>query len=372
MASISRRHRRRAAFRRRTPPGAPPGTLVPDAAAPPVCEMHVLAYGPEGFEERRLTDPRQVRELRGKWPVTWVNVDGVGDAALVQQLGELFHLHRLALEDVLHVHQRAKAEAYAGYYFVVARMPCPTADWLTEQVSLFFGENFVLTFQERPGGDCLDPVRLRIRSGLGRTRTARPDYLVYALLDSIVDHYFPLVEECGERLDALESDVMAGSSRGAMPRIHAIRGDLLAIRRAIWPLRDAINTLLRDTSPLVSDETRVYLRDVHDHTIQILDLVDNYRDTVTGITEVHLASVSQRTNEIMKVLTIIATIFIPLTFIVGVYGMNFDPDRSPWNMPELRWYWGYVLVWLVMIAATAAMLVYFYRKGWMGRDDRNP
>jgi len=359
-------------FHRRTEPGAPPGTLVPEPGAPP-SRVDVMAYGPEGAMERTLERLDELPAILAKWPVVWINVDGVGDAATVSALGQLLHLHRLALEDVLHVHQRAKAEPYGDHYFVVARMPVPHSPWESEQISIFFGANFVLTFQERPGGDCLDPVRVRIRAGWGHPRALRPDYLVYALLDSIVDHYFPFVETCGERLDDLEDVDLTALDRPLaefVAQIHRIKRDLLAVRRVVWPLRDALNTLLRDQTALVADETRVYLRDVHDHTIQIIDLVESYRDIASGVTEIYLAAVSLRTNDIMKVLTIISTIFIPLTFLVGVYGMNFNTDRSPWNMPELNWYWGYPLIWLIMLAIAAAMLVSFWRRGWIGRPQR--
>lgn len=326
--------------------------------------MHLLAFGPDGYEEQWLDEPRAVQPFLLRWPVTWVNVDGVGDAALVAELGALFGLHRLALEDVLHVHQRAKAEPYGSYYFVVGRMPSRDDVRGTEQISFFFGERFVLTFQERPGGDCLDAVRTRIRSGWGRARCARPDCLFHALLDVIVDQYFPLVEDCGERLDVLEADVFEAPSAGVMPRIHAVKRDLLTVRRAMWPLRDAINGLLRDPGPLIGEETRVYLRDVHDHAIQIVDLVESYRDIASGLTEVYLSAVSQRTNEIVKVLTVISTLFIPLTFIAGVYGMNFDRSASPWNMPELGWPLGYPLVLLLMALVATAFALFFWRRGW--------
>ncbi len=371
MAGKSKRARpRRAAFRRRTEPGAPPGTLVPDPHARP-SQIQILAYGPEAFEERPLHELNELSHLLERWPVTWINVEGVGDAAMIGALGQILRLHRLALEDVLHVHQRAKAEPYGDHYFLVARMPSPEHPWDTEQISFFLGPRFVLTFQEGAAGDCLDPVRARIRAGWGR-RTARPDYLVYALLDSIVDHYFPLVERCGERLDALEDlETVAPGRRlpNIMPELHRIKRDLLAIRRVIWPLRDAINALLRDSTPLIVDETRVYLRDVHDHTVQIIDLVESYRDISAGIADVYLASVSQRTNEIMKVLTIISTLFIPLTFIAGVYGMNFSHEASPLNMPELYWYWGYPAIWSVMLLTAAGLVLFFYRRGWLGGKD---
>jgi magnesium transporter len=360
-------HHRRPHFQRRTEPGAPPGTLVSDPNAPRG-HVHLLAFDADHFEEAQITEGHTLSGYLQRWPVTWLNVDGLGDAALIAELGREFRLHKLALEDVLHVHQRAKAESYGDHYFLVARMPLAEQPTQTEQISFFFGERFVLTFQEHSGGDCLDAIRNRIRSGWGRGRLLRPDYLVYAILDAIVDHYFPVVESCGERLDELEETLAAERSSGVILGIHSIKRNLVAIRRVIWPLRDAVNTLLRESSPLIADETRIYLRDVHDHTVQMIDLVESYRDLSSSITEVQLARVNQRTNEIMKVLTIIATIFIPLSFIVGVYGMNFDSRASPWNMPELGWYWGYPMVWLILLGAAGGMLSYFHRRGWLRRD----
>jgi magnesium transporter len=375
-AKTRRRHDRLAReLARRPKPGTPPGTLHPPPEAPP-SEITVLAYGPAGHDEVRLAGRGDLARLPGlleKWPVTWVNVEGLGDAETLAELGRIFDLHRLALEDVLHPHQRAKAEPYADSYFIVARMPIRDRPWETEQVSIFLGKRYVLTFQEGPHGDPLDPIRARIRSDVLAAH-ARPDYLVHAILDTIVDHYFPLLEQCGERLDELE-ELEAGASGavpGLMSGVHAVKRDLLTIRRIAWPLRDALNVLLRDPTPLIADETRVYLRDVQDHTVQIVDLVETYRDIASGITEVYLANVSQRTNEIMKVLTIIATIFIPLTFIVGVYGMNFDYSVSPFNMPELHWYYAYPLLWLVMLLIAGAMLVFFWYRGWLGQRKEKP
>ena len=377
MSAKTRRHHRRLAreFARRPAPGAPPGTLQPPPEAPP-SEITVLAYGPAGHEEVRLAGCAGLARLPAlleRWPVTWVNVEGLGDANALAELGRIFNLHRLALEDVLHPHQRAKAEPYADSYFIVARMPIRERPWETEQVSIFLGARYVLTFQEGPRGDPLDPVRARIRSGALGAR-ARPDYLVHAIIDTIVDHYFPLLEQCGERLDALE-ELEAGAT-GPVPAlmagVHAVKCDLLTVRRIAWPLRDALNALLRDPTPLIGDETRVYLRDVQDHTVQIVDLVETYRDIASGITEVYLANVGQRTNEIMKVLTIISTIFIPLTFIAGVYGMNFDYSASRFNMPELHSYLGYPLLWLVMLLIAGGMLVLFWRRGWLGERKEQP
>lgn len=362
--SKSRRRRRRAAdFHRRTLPGAPPGILVPDVEAGP-SDIRVLAYGPDGHVEEPLRRIDEIPKYLSGWPVTWINVDGVGDTTVVSQIGKFFGFHPLALEDVVHVHQRAKSEQYGPHLFVVARMPIRGGGWQTEQISIFVGDRFVVTFQEHAGGDCLDPVRVRIRTGVSRLRCSGPDYLLYSILDALIDNYFPLIEECGDRLDAIESELLTEKCRDVMPLLQDVKHDLLSVRRTMWPLRDALNALLRDGTTQISPETRIYLRDCHDHTIQIVDLLESYRDITSGLTDVYLSTVSQRTNEIMKVLTIISTIFIPLSFVAGVWGMNFDPDASPWNMPELRWWLGYPLALLVMALVSGGQLLYFWRKGW--------
>ncbi len=314
-SKAKRRRHRRAAFQRRTEPGAPPGFLVPEPGAPPP-RITAFAFGGEGgCIERPITNASEIRPLLDRWLVTWINVDGLGDTTVINELGELFGLHRLALEDVVHTHQRAKAESYGNVYFLVARMPHVGPEWGTEQVSLFIGRNFVLTFQERAHGDCLDSVRQRIRAGLLSTRASAAGYLAYCILDAIVDNYFPLVEACGDRLDVLEDEVLDQGGHDVMARIHHIKRELQQVRRAVWPLREAFNTLLRDQTPLISEETRVYLRDCHDHTIQIVDLLETYRDIASGLSDVYLSTLSNRTNEIMKVLTIISTIFILPLFI---------------------------------------------------------
>ena len=356
----------------RPPAGSAPGTLTPDPKAKPP-RIRVIAYGPESITEHPLREPDQIAELMGRSPVTWIDVDGLGDARIVGRIGELIGLHKLSLADVVHVNQRPKLEDYGNYLFLVARMPCGEADngaLATEQVSICLGPNFVVTFQERQiPGDCFDPVRDRLRRAIGRIRRSGADHLAYALLDAVIDAYFPVVEEIGERIDTLEEAVLGVPTPEVLQQIHRVRRDLIAVRRAAWPLREAVNTLLRDPSPLVADETRVYLRDCHDHTIQIIDLVESYRDLESALMDVYLSMVSYRLNEIMKVLTIIATIFIPLTFIVGLYGMNFDTS-SPWNMPELGWRYGYPAVLLVMAVIAGGMLVFFRRRGWLGGSAR--
>ena len=353
------------AFRRRTPPGAPPGTLVTDPSAPrPV--MTVLGYGPQEFVEQDVSDPQQTRDFLGKWPVVWINVEGIGDAGTVSKLGELFGLHRLALEDVLHTHQRPKVEQYGDHLFIVTRMPRLGEQLETEQLSLFLGKNFVLTFQEGMPGDCLEAIRERIRKKGGRIRDAGVDYLAYALLDAVVDAYFPILEQYGERLEEVEDEIDHKAASDTVARIHAIKRDLLTLRRAAWPQRETFSTLLREETPRISAETRLYFRDCYDHVVQIIDLIETYRELGADLTDIYLSTVSNRTNEIMRVLTVIATIFIPLTFISSIYGMNFNTAISPWNMPELNWYWGYPLALLLMLGVAAGQLLFFRRHGWLG------
>jgi magnesium transporter len=304
--------------------------------------------------------PGYIRQHR----VTWINVDGLGDAKTIKRLGELFNLHTLALEDVVNVHQRAKVEDYGSQLFVVVRMPRGTERVETEQLSLFLGENFVITFQDLPG-DCLDPVRQRIRKSSGRTRKENADYLAYALIDAVVDSYFPIVERIADRLDGLEDQITAHQSPEQNAIIHQLRNELLLLRRAIRPHRDAVNELVRDEHPLVRDETRVFLRDCYDHTSQLVDLLEVYREMAASLRDYYLSIVSNRMNDIMKVLTIIATIFIPLSFIAGLYGMNFDTDL-PGNMPELGWPYGYMVALSLMLAVAIGLIVFFRRRGWIG------
>jgi magnesium transporter len=350
---------------RRMPPGTPPGTLMPVDLAAPHPLIRLMAYGPEEMIEQEVRNPRDVRAVLGQWPVMWVHVEGLGDIETIRTLGEIFALHGLALEDVIDVHQRPKVEEYGQYLYLVARMAVAGDQLETDQFSLFLSPHFVLSFDEHPG-DCFDPVRERIRHKRGRMRDAGADYLAYALLDAIVDAYFPILEEYGERLDMLEDEVVAQPDHNIVARIHEVKRDLLTLRRAIWPQREAMNVLLRDITPLITDETRVYLRDCYDHTVQLMDLVETYRELGADLMDVYLSSVSNRTNEVMRVLTVIAVIFIPLTFIAGVYGMNFNPETSPWNMPELNWYWGYPFSLALMALIVIGQLAFFWRRGWLG------
>lgn len=342
---------------RRTPPGTSPGTISVDPQAPPPV-IRVLAYDAGRVLERTLKNVEELVPLVPDWPVLWVDVTGLGDAATIARLGEIFHLHPLALEDVVNVHQRAKVEDYQDYLFLVARSVELTDRLETEQLSIFLGKTFVLTFQERPG-DCFDPLRQRIRTNLGVVRSRGTDYLVYALLDAVVDAYYPVLEEYSDRIEALDEVVSDHRTAETVRRIHNLRIDLLALRRAIWPHRELLNALVRDPYPLVNRMTHFYLRDCFDHVVQIIDLVETYREMCSDLTDYALMTASNRLNEVMKVLTIIATLFIPLSFIASWYGMNF-------KMPELEWRWGYPYVATLMGAVALGLLGYFWRRGWIG------
>ncbi len=363
LAKVQRHLRRSLNQRRRSKPGTPPGTVQPDTNAVPT-QIRVMAFSASALHETALQSVDQLRPLLQHWPVIWIDVTGLGNAETVNQLGQLFSLHPLALEDVVNVHQRAKLEQYKDHLFIVARMCNPEDQSATEQISLFLKDGVLLTFQERPG-DCWNPVRDRIRQARGRLRSSAADYLAYALIDSIIDSYFPVVDQLSDQLDNLDEEVTARVHISQMQRVHALRGQLLALRRSIRPHREMINELTRAEVNIITDETRVFFRDCYDHVIQVIDMVDTYRELTADVRDFYMSSVSNRMNEIMKVLTIIATIFMPLSFIAGVYGMNFDGSVSPWNMPELHWAFGYPMALGSMVVTAIGFLWFFKRKGWI-------
>jgi magnesium transporter len=361
---VRRKQRQRQRPRRRTVPGTPPGTITVDPQAE-ASKLHILAYGRDDYTEKSVTQVSEIRQYLGRYPVVWVNVDGLGDLAMLMQLAELFELHPLAMEDVVNVHQRAKVEPFGNRTFLVSRMVRLGESLEPEQISLFVGPNFVVSFQEQAGWDCLESVRERIRRRVTRIREAGPGYLAYSLLDAVVDNFFPVLEAYGERLEDLEDRIIVAPDRSAIAEVHQVKRELLTIRRSIWPQREALNVLVRDEVPNFEHDTRIYLRDVYDHAVRIIDLVETYREICSDLMDLYLSSVSNRMNEVMRVLTVISTLFIPLTFIAGLYGMNFDPDSSPWNMPELRWYFGYPLCIALMVLISAAQFWFFWRKGWI-------
>ncbi len=351
--------------RRRSSPGTAPGTLVadPEAVAP---RIHVASYDETGIEELEDTDVATAIAMRGRHKVLWIDVSGLADLGVIEAIGKAFDLHSLALEDVVNSHQRPKVEDFEHLIFMVARMLVPGRGVDTEQVSMFLGKDFLITFQEQRG-DCLSPVRERMRRDRTRLRQEGPDYLAYALIDAVIDGYYPVLEAYGEEIEALEDEVLANPDPSQIDRLHQVKRDLLALRRAVWPTREMVHGMERGENPLIHDATRLYLRDCYDHAIQLMDVVETYREIASGLLDVYLSSMSAKMNEVMKVLTIIATIFIPLSFVVGLYGMNFDTS-SPWNMPELHFRYGYPAVLLFMAAAAGGLLFWFKRRGWLKLD----
>ena len=333
-----------------------------DASAYPT-SVTLIAFGPEAVEERLIAAVEELEPYCKAVGVAWVDVVGLADVERIGRIGALFGLHTLALENVVNVGQQPKAEGYDDHHYVVMKLLHATAELYVEQISIFIGRGFVITVQERPG-DVFDGVRERIRKGRSRIRTSGADYLGYALIDSLVDQFFPILEDFGERLEDLEDELVEKPDRGTLHRIHRARRELLSLRRVAWPQREVVNSLERDETGLIQPETKVFLRDCYDHSVQALDIIETYRELAAGMLDVYLSSISNRMNEVMKVLTIMATIFIPLTFIAGIYGMNFDPEASPWNMPELEWAFGYPAALAIMAVVGLGMVYYFRRKGW--------
>lgn len=346
--------------------GTPPGVLeVHPEASPTVVRRTV--YDADTIHEERfegtIPRPKLAREPN---KVLWLDVVGLGSAEALKHLVTSFNLHALAVEDVLHQRQRPKAEVYGDTLFIVVRIPHSGESGLVfEQVSMFLGRDFVLTFQEEEG-DCFDAVRERLRRKQGRVRQHGADYLAYALLDSAIDEYLPLADSMGDRLDEMERQVLTSSDSAVVQRLLDLRGDLNQLRRNVAPARDAVAAMASLSGTLVSDETKIYLRDCQDHIVQLNEVTESYGDTVSALVSIHLSLASQRLNEVMKVLTVFASLFMPLSFIASLYGMNFDPDVSPFNMPELEWTYGYPTVLAVMFLLAGGLVFFFRRRGWLG------
>lgn len=348
---------------RRSPVGAKPGTFTIQPGAQPTI-IRVMAYNSERLVEQEIDDPRKLKEMLDKWAVVWVNVVGLGSEETLRFIAKTFNLHPLALEDVVNVHQRAKVDIYEGHLYIVLRIPDSSHKHACEQFSLFLGKNYVLTFQEQ-FRDSFDLIRagLRLKESFAR-QGLHPDYLAYRLIDAAIDAYFPMLEAIGDHLDHLDEPAVSKTNQ-AFNELHIVRRELLILRRAIWPLRDVISELRSEVIPFISAETRMYLRDCYDHVVQLIDLLESYRDIAGDVRDYYLSSISNRMNEVMKTLTVLATIFLPITFIAGVYGMNFNTEISPWNMPELKWRYGYFYVLTLMALVVALMLWYFKRRGWL-------
>ncbi|MFT6395640.1 MAG: magnesium transporter [Bradymonadia bacterium] len=329
----------------------------------------MIAYGPDAFEEVDIQSLAEVEPYRKQYPVVWIDVIGHGDEELLRTVQESLGLHELAVEDVVNLGQRPKLEEFEENLFCVARMLDRDERGVhSEQLSLFLAEGVVVTFQEHEG-DCLDHLRTRIRKGRGRIRNHGADYLFYALLDGVIDGYFPILASVGDRIENIEERVLDESLRDPVAPLHSARRDLLMLRKSIYPLRDALAPLVVGTEEFIQPETRVYFRDAVDHLRRAADGVDAYRDLASSVMDTHLSVVSHRLNDVMALLTIVSTIFIPLSFLVGLWGMNFDHTISDWNMPELHTPYGYPIALVAMFALALAQLSYFRRKGWIGRKD---
>ncbi|MFH1861488.1 MAG: magnesium/cobalt transporter CorA [bacterium] len=343
--------------------GLAPGTLVHvgEKKAESV-RLRIMDFDAENLTEREAETIEESFPYRDKPTCSWINIDGLHDIEMIGKIGKHFKIHPLVLEDILNTNQRPKIEEYGDHIFIVMKMffyDEQTDEINEEQVSLIFGKKYVLSFQEKVG-DVFEPVRERIRKVVPRQRMIHADYLAYALLDAVVDHYFTILEKLGERIEIMEDQLLDSPSRSIMNSIHHLKRTLISLRRSVWPLREVVNSLEKSSSPLIGEMVQPYLRDVYDHTIQVMDTIETYRDMIAGMHDTYLSSVSNRMNEVMKVLTLIATIFIPLTFIAGIYGMNFE------RMPELSWHWAYPLgFWVVIFALIIFMVFYFRKRHWL-------
>ncbi len=349
--------------RRSKKAGLPPGSMVHvgERKAESV-RITLIDYDEANYKQEEVAEIEKCFELKTTPTVTWINIDGVHDIEIVEKIGNNFGLHPLIIEDIVSTGQRPKFEDHEDYIFVVFRMLMyddKAGAISSEQVSLILGKNFVISFQERVG-DVFEQVRERIKAAKGRIRKMGCDYLAYALMDATVDNYFEVLEKLGDRIEALEEKLVAHPDEKTLKEIHNLKSEMLYLRKSVWPLREVVNGLEKSESDLINEGTNIYFRDVYDHTIQIIDTIESLRDMVSGMLDIYLSSLSNRMNAVMKVLTIIATIFIPLTFVAGVYGMNFR------HMPELGWKWAYpVGFWVFIIVVVCGMLVFFRRKKWL-------
>ncbi len=340
--------------------GAPPGTIVYSGEAhTEKVKITLIEYDEKECIEKTFFDIDECFSYVNPAMVKWINVDGIHDAALIEKIGKQFNIHPLTLEDIVNPNQRAKFEDYDNYVVSIMKMISHDTEIHSEQLSVILLQGMVISFQEIEGGDAFDYIRNRIRQGKGRIRRMGADYLAYALIDSVVDCYFTILEKIGDKIETLEEELMNEPSRQTLHQLHNMKREMIFVRKAVWPMRELINNMERSETELIKPSTDIYLRDVHDHTIRVIDTVETYRDLLSGMMDIYLSSVSNKMNEVMKMLTIITTIFVPVTFIAGVYGMNFE------YMPELHSKWGYATVWGIMIIIILSLLIYFKRRKWL-------
>ena len=348
--------------------GLPPGTPVHVGERKSEgIKITIIDYDNNIFEMREARNVEECLAYKNKPTITWINVDGLHEVSSISDIGKCFDIHPLIIEDIVNTEQRPKTDIFDDYIFIVLKMHSweeKTKEIGVEQVSLIFGQNFVLTFQEREG-DVFETVRNRIRNGKGKIRGLKADYLAYVLIDAVVDNYFKVLESVGDEIEYIEEELLRNPTSQTLNKIHVLKREIIFLRKSVWPLREIINKVEREDTALIQASTDIYLRDLYDHTIQIIDTVETFGDVISGMLDVYLSSVSNRLNEIMKVLTVFAAIFIPLTFIAGIYGMNFDTKASPLNMPELNWYYGYPFSLGIMAIIGISLFIFFKRKGWV-------
>ncbi len=353
--------------RRSEKAGLPPGELVYVGTESGAVSVTITGYDEKDYNVRVADTLEECVPYKGKPGTTWVNVDGLHEVPIIEKLGGCFGLHPLTVEDILNTEQRPKVDITGEYVYIVLNMLTYDQEEKeidSEQVSIVLGENFVITFQEKKG-DIFDAVRERLKTDKGMIRRAGADYLAYSLIDGVIDNYFKVLEAIGEDIEETEDELVANPDKETIHSIHFLKRETIYLRRSVWPLREIISRLERGESPLIRPATAVYMRDIYDHTVQVIETAETYRELISGMLDIYLSSISNRMNEIMKVLTIFAAIFIPLTFIAGVYGMNFDTEKSPLNMPELNSYYGYPAVLAVMFAVGVVMLMFFRKKKWL-------
>ena len=342
--------------------GQPPGTLVHvGKKRTEEVKITIIDYDEAQFQEKEVKTIEECFPYREKSSVTWINVSGVHEPGIIEKIGTQFEIHPLVLEDILHTAQRPKIDDFDDYIYVVLKMlyyDKEGSEILAEQVSLLLGNNYVISFQEKEG-DVFNPIRERIRGAKGRIRKMKADYLAYSLIDAVVDNYFIILEKIGEKIEVMEEELVDNPTPQILQTINNLKRDTLYLRKSIWPLREVINNLEKGELLLIQDSTQIYLRDVYDHTIQVIDTVETLRDMISGMLDIYLSSLSNRMNEVMKTLTIFAAIFIPLTFIAGLYGMNFE------YMPELKLRWGYPVLLTVMFVIGFSLVLYFRNKKWL-------
>lgn len=343
-------------------PGTSPGTLVSIGnGKAEKSRITITDYDPDRYFEKEISTIEEALPLKTLPTVTWVNIDGLHDLELIEAVGRHFDIHPLTLEDIVNTGHRPKIEEFDDYIFIVFKMlyyDTKSEHIESEQVSLVLGTNFLISFQEIPG-DVLTPVRERIKKGKGRIRKAGVDYLAYALIDAVVDHYFIILEAFGEKIETLEQALLTDPTPASLQHVYALKRDIIFMRKQVWPIRELLNRLIKEESPLIDSDVRVFFNDIYDHTIHVIDTIESFRDVLSGLLDIYLSTISNKMNEVMKVLTIIATIFIPLTFIAGIYGMNFE------YMPELKWHYAYPVLWALLILVFIGMVAWFKRKKWL-------